>query len=181
MDYAKAFHLVAGASKRANVPCVLIGGFAINFYKVTRNTLDIDFLTTKDDFAKIKDALISAGYNEEFATDVAIRFSNKKDLLDIDFMIVDDSTRKKIISEGTSAEIVGEKLIVPSINHLIALKLHAIKNNQKNRAWKDLPDIIRLIKINNVDCKTKAFKEMCLKYGNNEIYQSIVKNCENKI
>lgn len=177
MDYAKAFHLVAGASKKAAVPCVLIGGFAINFYKVTRNTLDIDFLITKEDFTKIKDPLLAAGYAEEFATDVAVRFSNKTDALDIDFMIVDDLTREKIIKDGKTAEIVGEKLIIPSLNHLIALKLHAIKNNRKNRIWKDLPDIIRLIQINNVDCRNGAFKEICLKYGNNEIYQIILKNC----
>ena len=177
MDYSKAFHLVAKASKKADVPCVLIGGFAINFYKVTRNTLGIDFLITKKDFVKIKDALLAAGYAEEFVTDVAIRFSNKKDIMDIDFMIVDGPTREKIIKDGKTAEVVGEKLIIPSLNHLIALKLHAIKNNQKNRIWKDLPDIIRLIQVNNVDCKNEAFKEICLTYGNNEIYQLILKNC----
>lgn len=178
MNYAKVFHLVAKASKKVAAPCVLIGGFAINFYKVTRNTLDIDFLTTREDFLRIKDALLAAGYTEEFATNVAVRFSNKKEALDIDFMIVDDLTREKIIKDGKIADIVGEKLIIPSLNHLIALKLHAIKNNRKNRIWKDLPDIIRLIQMNNVDCKNKAFKELCLKYGNNGIYQIILKNCE---
>lgn len=177
MNYAKVFHLVVRASKKVDAPCVLIGGFAINFYKVTRNTLDIDFLITKEDFLRIKDTLLAAGYAEEFATDVAVRFSNKKEALDIDFMIVDDLTREKIIEDGKIADIVGEKLIIPSLNHLIALKLHAIKNNQKNRIWKDLPDIIRLIQMNNVDCKNKTFKELCLKYGNNEIYQIILKNC----
>ena len=178
MDYAKAFRLVAKASKEFAVPCVLIGGFAINFYKVTRNTLDVDFLITKEDFIKIRNALLIAGYAEEFATDAAVRFSNKIDALDIDFMIVDNRTREKIIKDGKIAEVVGEKLIIPSINHLIALKLHAIRNNQKNRIWKDLPDIIRLIEVNNIDCKTAGFKDLCLKYGNSEIYQTILKNYE---
>ena len=177
MDYAKAFHIVAKASKRSHVPCVLIGGFAINFYKVTRNTVDIDFLITKDDFEKIKGALIDAGYSEEFATDVTIRFSSKKDALDIDFMIVDTRTRAKIIEDGKTTEVVGEKLIIPSIYHLIALKLHAIKNSQKNRMWKDLPDIIRLIQMNKIDYKKKSFKDLCLKYGNSEIYRTITKSC----
>ena len=106
-----------------------------------------------------------------------MRFSNKKELIDIDFMIVDDLTREKIIKDGKTIEVVGEKLIIPSLNHLIALKLHAIKNNQKNRIWKDLPDIIRLIQMNNIDCKNEAFKEICLKYGNHEIYKIILKNC----
>lgn len=177
MDYSKAFHLVSKVSKKASVPCVLIGGFAINFYKVTRSTLDIDFLITKEDFKKIKAAILAAGYAQDFATDVAVRFSNKRDALDIDFMIVDSRTREKIIECGKSAEVVGEKLIIPSIDHLIALKLHAIKHNQKNRIWKDLPDIISLIRMNKIDHKSEAFKDLCLKYGNDDIYQTILKNC----
>lgn len=83
MDYSKVFHLVANASKRAAVPCILIGGFAVNFYKVTRGTRDVDFLITKDDFKKIEKTMIEAGYAEDFATDVAIRMSNAKDAKDI--------------------------------------------------------------------------------------------------
>jgi len=173
MDYAKAFHLVARASKQHAVPCVLIGGFAINFYKVTRNTLDVDFLTTKDDFEKIKNSLIEAGYAENFATDVAIRMSGKTGNIDIDFMIVDKATRSKIIEAGNAVEVVGEKLIIPSVHHLIALKLHAIKNNFKNRILKDLPDVIKLIKLNNIDFKSSDFKSLCLKYGNEKIYRNI--------
>lgn len=180
MDYARVFHLIAKASKKAAAPCILIGGFAINFYKVTRTTLDIDFLITKEDFVKIKDALLTAGYTEEFATNAAIRFSSKKDALDIDFMLVDERTREKIMEDGKTAEIVGEKLAIPSLNHLIALKLHAIKHNRKNRIWKDLPDIIRLIQMNGVNYKSKTFKGLCLKYGDDEIYQIILRNSGNK-
>ena len=61
---------------------------------------------------------------------------------------------------------------------MIALKLYAIKYGQKNRMWKDLPDIIRLIRMNGIDCKDRGFKDLCLKYGNSEIYKTIVKNCE---
>jgi len=179
MGYAEAFHLVARASKKAAVPCILIGGFAINFYKVTRDTLDSDFLITEDDFAKIKDALLAAGYAEEFVTNAAVRWSNKKAALDVNFMIVDSPTRRKIVQDGTTTEIVGEKFIIPSLNHLIALKLHAIKNNQKNRLWKDLPDILRLIQMNNVDCRSEAFRKMCIRYGNDGIYRMILKGCGN--
>jgi len=177
MDYAKAFHLVAKASIKANVPCILIGGFAINFYNVTRNTLDVDFLITKDDFEKIKKTLLDAGYAENFATDITIRLSSKRDDLDIDFVMVDDSTRDRIISDGKEVKVVGERLTVPSVDHLITLKLHAIKNNKKNRMWKDMPDIIRLIQANNVDCESEAFKRACLKYGDVDIYKTILKNC----
>lgn len=63
--------------------------------------------------------------------------------------------------------------MVPSVNTLIALKLHALKNNFKLRENKDLSDIIELIRINKISYKTKEFKELCLKFGTEEIYQKI--------
>lgn len=40
------FHLISEIFKKNNVNSVLIGGFAVNYYKVTRQTADIDFLIT---------------------------------------------------------------------------------------------------------------------------------------
>lgn len=174
MDYAKAFHLVTKASKKSSVPCILIGGFAVNFYKVTRGTRDVDFLITKSDFKKIEKVLIEAGYAENFATNVAVRMSNSNDAMDIDFMIVDEVTRARILEEGQKTEIAGSELIIPSLNHLIALKLHAIKHGSKARLWKDLPDIIDLININKIDFESAVFKDICLKFGTEEIYKNIL-------
>lgn len=174
MDYSKVFHLVANASKRAAVPCILIGGFAVNFYKVTRGTRDVDFLITKDDFKKIEKTMIEAGYAEDFATDVAIRMSNAKDAMDVDFMIVDEATRVKILEEGQKTRMAGSDLVIPSLNHLIALKLHAIRHGSKKRLWKDLPDIIELIDKNKVDFESHVFKDICLKFGTEEIYKNIL-------
>jgi predicted nucleotidyltransferase len=174
MDYSKVFHLVAEASRKTAVPCILIGGFAVNFYKVTRGTRDVDFLMTKDDFKKIEKILSEAGYAENFATNVAVRMSSAKDTVDIDFMIVDEATRDKILREGQKTTIAGMELVVPSLNHLIALKLHAIKHGAKNRLLKDLPDIIELIKMNNIDFEGEEFKGICLKFGTKEIYNDIL-------
>ena len=174
MDYSKVFHLVTEASKRSSVPCIVIGGFAVNFYKVTRGTRDVDFLITENDFKKIEKALTEAGYAEDFATNVAIRVSSAKDSADVDFMIVDNATRDKILAEGQKTTIAGSELIIPSLNHLIALKLHAIKHGSKNRLWKDMPDIIDLIRINKIDFNSAGFKDICLKFGTEEIYKNIL-------
>ncbi len=40
-----------------------------------------------------------------------------------------------------------------------------LKHNPKLREYKDMPDIIELIKVNKVDVKSAEFKELCLKYG----------------
>lgn len=176
MKSTTIFHLIREIANEAGVSFVLIGGFAVNYYKVTRQTLDIDFLITKEDFDKISGPLEKSGFKLEDIKDVFARFSgNKYYLMDIDFMFVDAETLKKIVNDGKEISIAKQKFLVPSLENLIALKLHSVKYNQKSREYKDLPDIINLIKMNNVNCKTKKFHELCLKYGTEELYKKIVK------
>ena len=79
----------------------------------------------------------------------------------------------KIIEAGKAINIAGENFIVPSLNHLVALKLHAIKYNPKIREYRDLADIMELIRINKVEVKDREFKNLCLKYGTEELYNKI--------
>lgn len=174
--YATVFHLIADISEKTGIGCVLIGGFAVNYYKVTRQTADVDFLVTKEDFKKILTYLEEAGYKIDFGQDVFVKLRNssKLYLLDIDFMFVNKQTISKIIKDGKKICIAGKEFVVPSLNNLIALKLHSIKYNLKIRENKDLPDIVNLIRINKIDYKSKEFKELCFKYGTKEIYKMIL-------
>ena len=175
MDYDNSFQLISYISKKTGVSCVLIGGFAVNYYKVTRQTLDVDFLITKENFDKILPSLEKAGYRQDYKQEVFARLRNDKArLLDIDFMFVDIDTLNKIIKEAKETTIGSQKFIVPTLNHLIALKLHAIKYNPKIREYKDLPDIINLIIINQVNYSDNDFHQLCLKYGTEELYQKIM-------
>jgi len=66
----------------------------------------------------------------------------------------------------------GKSFIVPSLFNLIALKLHSIKHNPKIREQKDFPDIVNLININKVNVEKKDFRELCLKYGTEGMYNN---------
>lgn len=70
-----------------------------------------------------------------------------------------------MIQDGKETEIMGRKFTVPSLSHLIALKLHALKNNPEVRERWDLRDILELIKVNRVNVETDAFQDLCLEYG----------------
>jgi len=176
MNFPTIFHLISDVTKKAGISCVLIGGFAVNYYKYTHQTADVDFLITEDDFKKIFGLLQKAGYKQDYSQKVFTRLkSNKSYLMDIDFMFVDEDTIEKIIKNGKEISIAGQKFIVPSLFNLIALKLHSIKYNPKIRESTDLPDIVNLIRINKVDFKSKDFRELCLKYGTKEIYEKILK------
>lgn len=175
MGYPNVFHLVSAIYKKTGVSCVLIGGFAVNYYKVARHTADVDFLITKDDFAKISELLKKAGYRPYAIEEVFARFATKGPyLMDLDFMFIDKDTLDKIVKKGRKISIAEQEFMIPSLDHLIALKLHSIKYNPKIRENKDLPDIISLIRINKVSYKSSEFRQLCDKYGTKEIYDKIL-------
>ena len=116
-----------------------------------------------------------AGYRQtDSQENFAYLKSDRLSLLDVDFMFVDRETLLKIMEEGERFKIAGQTFTVPSLYHLIALKLHSMKSNPKVRLTVDFPDIINLIRINKVNVKDNKFKELCLQYGSAEMYKKIV-------
>ena len=172
------FHLISNITKEEGVPCVLIGGFAANYYRVSRQTGDIDLLMTKENYNKVSKAFRDAGYKEVNNSDAFVNLeSNQLSLMKVDCVLVGEDTLKRILNESQELMIAKQKFLVPSLLHLIALKLHAMKNNFKFCFVKYFPDVVNLIKINNVDVKGGKFKEMCLKYGTEDIYKRILEVC----
>ena len=92
------------------------------------------------------------------------------------FIFVDKETLARIIKDGKKVKIAGKTFVVPSLNHLIALKLHSVKFNPKIREFRDLPDIINLLRMNKVNVKTDQFRKLCLEYGTEELYHKILGN-----
>lgn len=177
MKYRSAFHLISDLVKKAGITCVLIGGFAVNYYKFSRQSADVDFLITEEDFNKIEDYLGQSGYTKESSQKVFVRLKSKSlDLMDIDFMFVDKETLGKITADAKEVVIAKHKFLIPSLINLIALKLHSLKYNFDLRRTKDLFDIVSLIKLNNLNAKTKKFHQLCLKYASEDIYQKILEN-----
>ena len=74
MSYPTVFHLISELSNKSGVSCVLIGGFAVNYYKVSRQTADVDFLITREDFDKISKELEKAGFLPDRVEEVFARF-----------------------------------------------------------------------------------------------------------
>jgi predicted nucleotidyltransferase len=173
--YPTVFNLAYDVFTKAKAPFVLIGGFAINYYKVTRQTMDIDFMIREDDYELLLKLFKEAGYREDYRQKAFARLKgNEYYLMDIDLMFVNQDTISKILSESKDVEITGQKFKIPSLNHLIVLKLHALKNNYKLREMKDLPDIVNVIRAHKLDIESKDFKELFLKYGTEEIYNKIL-------
>ncbi|OGW96870.1 MAG: hypothetical protein A3G33_00360 [Omnitrophica bacterium RIFCSPLOWO2_12_FULL_44_17] len=174
MKYVDVFDLITTELRIANIPFVLIGGFAVNYYQATRMTADVDILMTEKDFIEILPVLEQEGYKVDVKNDLFVRLSSRvSNWMDLDVIFVDRDTLAGMIKDGKEIEMQGKRIFVPSLEHLIALKLHSLKHNQQGREYKDMGDILELIKRNRLDIHSDRFHELCLKYGTEELYRKI--------
>lgn len=169
------FQIVANACQKTKIDVILIGGQALGARGYQRVTLDLDFMIVAEDYEKLKPEIEGQGYGEIVRTNVAARMrAASDDLIDIDFMFVDPDTFDGIRKEAEAENFEGCEFKVPSPEHLIALKLHAITQQPKVRELKDLNDIVELIQANPIDVQSNAFKSLCLKFGTEALYKKIV-------
>lgn len=168
------FKFLASLFKRNKVRCVLVGGYALIVNKVQRMTFDIDFMVTAVDCSKIEPDIIQAGYSVFNRQDSFVQFkSEKHGLRDIDFLITNQLTIEKLIANGKKVSIAGEMFIVPSPEHLIAMKLHSMVVNKK-RELKDFPDVVQLMTANAIDPMKEDIKKMFLKYNAMDLYEKTI-------
>lgn len=126
------------------------------------------------DYEKALPLLEKGGYKEMVRQPLFARLKNEDPgMMDVDIMFVDEPTFEGIFKEGKRAKIEDVEFVVPSLNHLLALKLHSLKHNPRRLA-PDLVDLDNLVKINQIDVRSKEFRELCLKFGTSEIYEALL-------
>ena len=176
--YASIFNLLAEVFRATGVKAILVGGYAVNAYHYSRFTHDVDFMIAAEDLACIAARLVEAGFTESLRNDLVARYVDTADeLAVVDFLLADHGTLDRMMTESGSTSIAGEVFALPSIQHLVAMKLHAIRSSHGGREFTDLPDIIILLRKNGIDPREESFRLLCLKYGDLELYNKILKGC----
>ena len=165
------FAAVAKASARQNLPLLVIGGHAINAYGYVRTTLDADFLVCAGDFPAWRLVFEGFGYRWLGQTSAFAKLSppeTEPPSLPVDMMLVSRETFQKLQEGCRELEFGPTRLPVPQPLHLIALKLHAMKNDERRRLGKDLPDILQMIHLCGIDPKSKGFTDIVERYANSQ-------------
>ncbi len=158
---------------------LLIGGQAINTYGVPRDTIDVDFLIPSIDRETWKDLLETEGFKEKHDGGTFMQFSPPYGVKwPLDLMLVNEATFEKLHSQSREVACLGISTRVPSVEHLIALKLHAAVNGPKARMEKDFPDVIRLTRMTNSDPRSGTIKDVFDRYGTPELYERFLKSFE---
>lgn len=161
--------LAKGLAQR-KVEALLIGGYALPAYGVMRQTMDVDCLMIEADIRSLDDILSKVGYVEKEKTENFVRYSHHSlYLMDVDVVFVDQSTFEKMVKKSMIYRIGEIEMRVPSLTHLIALKLHAIKNNPE-RENKDMGDIVELLKSNAGKISAAELQSICSRHGREGIF-----------
>ena len=152
VGFARAFDEVASFLEGRGFRVALIGGLSLHAYGISRATFDLDLVTE----SAAQDALIAFLEAEGYETlHRSEGFSNHHrrgqggDRLD--FVYVDlDTSRKLFPACRPLLELGGRQALVPRPEHLVAMKVQAMKNDPK-RALQDMADVLELLRLPDVD------------------------------
>ena len=93
---------------------------------------------------------------------------------ELDLMLVSRQTLEKMLAEAQVSDNGGAPVLIPSLAHLLALKIHALKHGQGARALKDLNDVLELVSANHLDVRADSFRALFEKHGDMTLYERVL-------
>lgn len=154
-------------------PVLVIGGQAVRALGYARQTSDWDFMIAVANSAAVKRFIETQGYKEVFRSTSFIKFQPEdKARGDLDVMTVNAQTFAKMSAGSLAVRIDGLTVRVPAVGHLIALKLHAIKNNPF-RELQDLTDVVELLRAHPDSVSDDELRATCLRYAPAGFFEKI--------
>jgi len=160
---------------------VLIGGFAVNAHGYSRVTGDLDLAVPRNDRLEWRALIGDLGYrlvaeNERFFQFQSMTGSG----LPIDVMLANGSTFEAFWKEAKDTLADGTTFRVVALEHLIAMKLHVLKQAKLHRFMKDYQDVVSLVWLNGIDLASASYRALFEKYGTLDLYEKIRRACEAK-
>ena len=150
MDFAHELDAIRAFLVQGKFRVAVIGGVALAAYGNPRLTLDLDVITD----ASAQDAVIAFMESQGFVTlHRSSGYSNHRhpERGRIDFMYVRDQTADRLFASATTLPGPGGRpILVPKPEHLIAMKVQAMRDAPE-RGLQDLVDISFLLQLEGVD------------------------------
>jgi hypothetical protein len=168
------FQTIEKETRRRNLPFLVIGGHAVNLYGYARETGDLDFLVSKENRPSWNELFANLGYRIINDTENFVQMaSDGKNTWPVDLMFVRPTTFTPMLAASRVVELYKTSMRIPTLEHLIALKLHAIKNTRQRRFLKDFLDVENLIRINHLDIKSENVRGWFEKYATLELHEKM--------
>src|SRR5687767_807526 len=168
------FQQIEEESRKRGLESLVVGGLAVNFHGYSRDTADLDLLVRQELRGEWIKLFSELGYR---------LFSDRPAFcqLDppqagawpVDLMFVREPTFREFLRFSMRVEMFGERVLIPALEHLIALKLHALKHGRMERYLKDYLDVEGLVRVNKIDVHQEKIRELFLKYGTVDVYEKV--------
>jgi hypothetical protein len=158
----------------AGIKVIVIGGLAVCEHGYSRDTEDLDLLVCHDNRAQWDDIIRNAGYSLFSTRPTFSQWEPARESVArrLDVMYVNAATFEKMWAQSIERRLMTTQAHIPCLNHLLALKLHAVRYAPWRRL-KDMTDLVYLIDANQIDVKTEGFRNLCLEFGTQEIYEQL--------
>jgi predicted nucleotidyltransferase len=161
--------IIAELGRRAgdsDLPFIVVGGNAVIAYGYPRQTQDFDLLVREMDRRAWHELITSLGYFAHHAHRVFHMYApSASSQPPIDLMLVDTRTFERLNNDAREIEVNSFPVRIPSLPHLIALKLHAIRHGGEDRRAVDLTDIVELVRLNHVNLASRDYQEILERYA----------------
>lgn len=158
---------------RHGMSFLLIGGRGLEAHGYVRNTIDLDLMVRLSDLDRLGKLLREFGYVLTAETAIFSRWrSVDPAMVDLDLLYVDPATFDKLERDAVTMNCGELSLRVPSIPGMIALKLHAMRN-QAERRIRDTQDIQTILRLNPGAVALDDLRALCEKYGPSGIFDII--------
>ncbi len=155
---------------------LLIGGFAVNAHGHGRTTGDLDLAVPRADLDAWRNLIESVGHRLGEFNDRFLQFeSDAPDRLPIDVMLTNEPTFAALWDAAGEVRYDERVFRVVSIEHLIAMKLHVLKQAKLHRFLKDFQDVVDLARVNHLDLRSEKFRALFTKHGSVRLYEQILR------
>jgi len=154
---------------------LVIGGYAVGAHGHVRATFDVDFLVRRVDRDVWNERLTSLGLSAFQETRAFAQFTQSEGGDGLDLMFVDESTFERMWDASIEQAFGDVQSRIPCLDHLLTLKLHALKQSLTHRTSKDAEDIEMLVRRNGLDLREPRYERLFLKYGSREIYDTFLR------
>jgi hypothetical protein len=153
---------------------LLIGGLAVIEHGFARLTTDIDLLVRKGGREPWKALLAALGYRPINEQDTFQQYERPGlGGWPLDLMLVNDATYDGMAGASLAANVMGAPVRMVSLKHLLALKLHVLKQRKLHRFLDDFIDVTELVKSNRLDLQSAEFRDLFLRYGSTDLYDKV--------
>lgn len=168
------FQDISSEAQRRELKFIVIGGLAVVIHGYSRDTADLDLLVRRNDRGAWLAMLSDLGYTLFQERENFIQLAPpKQGAWPVDLMLVQDSTFFPMVESAMTSDMYGARVKIPTLDHLLALKLHALKHGHIGRYTKDLLDVEALVRVNALDMKSERMKQLFTKYGTMKLYEQV--------